>query len=54
VARQPNYGFDKRRKELERKQKQEEKRQRKEEARQNDEPSATPPADEAAKLPPEQ
>lgn len=56
MARQPNYGFDKRKKELDRKRKQEEKRQRKDEARQRDDAPdgpAVPPADETTELPPE-
>jgi len=50
VARKPNYGFEKRRKELERKQKQDAKVERRaEEARQraNEEAANTPPAPDA-------
>jgi hypothetical protein len=56
VPRQPNYGFDKRRKELERKRKQEEKRQRKDDAKQRDETAepVAPPDDGTAELPPDQ
>jgi hypothetical protein len=56
VARQPNYGFDKRRKELERKQKQEAKRQRKDEVKQRDETAPTPvepSSEDIAEPPPE-
>ena len=56
MARQPNYGFDKRRKEQERKRKQEDKRQRKDEAKQRDESGVTPPeapVHDTTELPPE-
>ena len=54
MARKPNYGFEKRRKEFERKQKQDAKLERRaEEARQraNEEAANTPPAPEAGSEP---
>jgi hypothetical protein len=56
MARQPNYGFDKRRKEMERKRKQEDKRQRKDEAKQRDESGSAPaeaPDHDTTEPPPE-
>lgn len=40
MARKPNYGFEKRQKELAKKAKKEEKRQRKQDSGQEDEPTA--------------
>jgi hypothetical protein len=52
VARTPNYGFDKRRKEQDRKRKQEEKRQRKlEESKRRETDPPLPPPDETAGIP---
>lgn len=56
MTKKPNYGFEKRKKELDKKTKQEEKRQRKRELAESErgsETSESPMADEALRNPPE-